>query len=264
MDFLFFGLQQLRACIFAGSFFIILFISNHLFLGPIPRYDFLFIFALLLQVLLIVLKIEDYKEALAISLFHIVGLVLELYKTNSLIGSWSYPEFAYLKIASVPLYSGFMYAAVGSYLMQSWKVLKLRFDPYPKKVFGIIICAVIYLNFFTNHWIYDIRWILISIVALAYWRTTVHFTSRKKEYKMPLVLAFTLIAFFIWLAENMATFLGAWSYPDQTDRWNWVSFNKISSWSLLVIISFIIVAIAKQKQPTISSRICEDENPPKP
>ena len=248
LDFLFFGLKELRACVFAGSFFFILFLSNHIKLGPIPRYDFLFICALILQVLMVILKFEDIGEVLAISLFHIVGLVLEIYKTNPSIGSWSYPEFGYLKIASVPIYSGFMYASVGSYIMQSWKVLKLEFDPYPQKTLGLIVCTMIYINFFTNHWIYDVRWILIVIVGITYWKTMVHFTPREREYKMPLVVAFVLIAFFIWLAENMATFLGAWSYPDQTNRWNWVSFNKISSWSLLVIISFVIVAVVKQKK----------------
>jgi len=95
---------------------------------------------------------------------------------------------------------------------------------------------------------YDVRWILLAILVIAYWKTTVHFTPRNKEYKMPLLVAFVLIGFFIWVAENMATFLGAWSYPDQTNRWSLVSVSKISSWSLLVIISFLIVAIVKQKR----------------
>lgn len=66
-----------------------------------------------------------------------------------------------------------------------------------------------------------------------------------KTYRMPLVLAFAIVGFFIWLAENIATFLGAWQYPDQHGRWELVGSGKISSWFLLVIISVIIVAQLK-------------------
>src|SRR5665213_1734021 len=47
-----FGLKEARACIFAGSFFILLFASNHIPLFGLARYDFLFISAILIQVAL--------------------------------------------------------------------------------------------------------------------------------------------------------------------------------------------------------------------
>ena len=62
---------------------------------------------------------------------------------------------------------------------------------------------------------------------------------------MPLALGFCLIALFVWLAENISTFLGAWQYPDQVHVWNVVSTNKITSWFLLVILSFVIVSSLK-------------------
>ena len=34
---------------------------------------------------------------------------------------------------------------------------------------------------------------------------------------MPLVLSFVLIGFFIWIAENIATFFSAWEYPNQSE-----------------------------------------------
>lgn len=58
-------------------------------------------------------------------------------------------------------------------------------------------------------------------------------------------LAFLLIAFFIWIAENISTYLGAWQYPDQVHVWKVVSTQKITSWFLMVIISFILVAYLK-------------------
>ena len=58
-------------------------------------------------------------------------------------------------------------------------------------------------------------------------------------------LGFILIAFFIWVAENISTYFGAWKYPDQVHAWTVVSSQKVTSWFLMVIISFIIVAYLK-------------------
>ena len=66
---------------------------------------------------------------------------------------------------------------------------------------------------------------------------------------MPVALSFALIGFFIWIAENIATFFGAWVYPMQAQHWTVVHPDKISSWTLLVIISFIIVAALKEVFP---------------
>ena len=58
---------------------------------------------------------------------------------------------------------------------------------------------------------------------------------------MPLLVGFGLIAFFIWLAENIGTFSAAWFYPHQAAGWEFVRFGKYGSWFLLMIISFILV-----------------------
>ena len=63
---------------------------------------------------------------------------------------------------------------------------------------------------------------------------------------MPIALSFVLIGFFIWIAENIATFFGAWEYPNQTEAWSLVHLGKVSSWLLLVIVSFLIVATLKR------------------
>ena len=118
-EFLIFGIKQARAVIFAGSFVLLLFLSNYIPLGGIARYDFLFLVAVLIQIVLYFSKLETKDEVKVIFLFHIIGLVLELYKTSPGVGSWSYPEDGILKIATVPLYSGFMYAAIGSYISQA-------------------------------------------------------------------------------------------------------------------------------------------------
>jgi uncharacterized membrane protein YoaT (DUF817 family) len=172
-------------------------------------------------------------------------LCLELYKTHPAIGSWSYPELGIFKIAGVPLYSGFMYAAVGSYIAQAWKSFNLRLTNHPSYRLSLILCFFIYVNFFTNHFIFDFRISLFVAIAVLYYRTDIYFTPRKKEYKMPLSVGFILIAFFVWVAENIATFYGAWKYPGQIHTWEIVSLHKITSWFLLVIICFIVVAYLK-------------------
>ncbi len=252
-----FTVKEARACLFAGLFFILLFASKYIPLFGLPRYDFLFIAAVLIQIVMIAFKLETKDEAKTILLFHIIGLVLEIYKTHPSIGSWSYPEDGYLKVFNVPLYSGFMYAAVGSYIAQAWKVLKVRLTYNPSYIATIILCFFIYLNFFTNHFIKDFRlWLIVAVFAL-YFKTKIYFTPRQREYRMPMVLGFMLISFFIWIAENLATLGGAWKYPTQVHEWHVVSFHKITSWFLLVIICFIIVSFLKhvkegKKKPSLS------------
>jgi uncharacterized membrane protein YoaT (DUF817 family) len=60
-----------------------------------------------------------------------------------------------------------------------------------------------------------------------------------------MVVSFGLIAFFVWIAENIATFLGAWKYPHQHAGWQIVHFNIITSWFLLVVVSVVIVSIIR-------------------
>lgn len=252
-EFLLFGLKQARACVFAGSFFALLFLSHHITFG-MPRYDFLFVAAVLIQIVLVITKIETWDEVKVIFLFHILGLCLEIFKTNPAIGSWSYPEFGYLKVFNVPLYSGFMYAAVGSYISQSWRVMQLRMINFPSYKLSALLSAAIYLNFFTHHFIYDFRWVLAGLVVILFSKTTVEFVVTNKKRYLPLVASFVMIAFFIWIAENISTFLGAWKYPDQLITWTTVSIHKLGSWSLLVIISFMLIAGLKHAKEDRAGR----------
>ena len=244
-EFLVFGLKEARACVFAGTFLGLLLLSRYIPLGSLPRYDFILIGALVIQVALLALRIETFAEAAVLCVFHLLGLGLELFKTHPSIGSWSYPEEAYTKFYGVPLYSGFMYAAVASYMCQAWRIMKLRLTGYPSHALSIALSAAIYVNFFTHHYLGDYRWWIMAAVLLVFARTRVHFTVVEKERTMPLVLSFLLIGFFVWVAENLATLFGAWVYPNQHKAWAIVSTSKISSWGLLVIVTFIIVADLK-------------------
>ena len=68
------------------------------------------------------------REVGVIVVFHLVGLGLELFKIS--LGSWSYPDTGFATVGDVPLYSGFMYAAVGSYVCQAGRRLDLRITGY--------------------------------------------------------------------------------------------------------------------------------------
>ncbi|MGV8995471.1 MAG: DUF817 domain-containing protein [Parvibaculaceae bacterium] len=249
-EFLVFGIKQAAACVFAGSFLFLLAISSHVVIPGLARYDFLFLGALVIQALLIATRLESPREVAVLSFFHAIGMGLELFKTSPGVHSWSYPEYSFFHLYTVPLYSGFMYAAVASYMMQAWRLQDLKVRNFPPIWLAALISIAIYANFFTNHYVQDMRWPLAALVLVAFWKTKVDFTVTRKTRTMPMVLAFFLIGFFIWVAENIATFFGGWVYPDQAQQWAIVGPNKITSWMLLVIISFIIVAGLKQVFPT--------------
>lgn len=245
-EFVWFGLLQARACVFAGSFFLVLLLSQWWPANILARYDFLCLAAVAIQLLLIWLHIETIHEVMVLAVFHALGLVLELFKTHPAIGSWSYPEPGLLKIGWVPLYSGFMYAAVASYICQAWRLFGLELRRLPPTWMSLTLAFAIYANFFVHHFWVDQRWWIMGVVVVVYLRTMVDFTVTSHRRTMPLVASFFLIGFFIWVAENLSTLGGAWVYPDQKTGWKPVGWNKITSWFLLVIVSFIIVAWLKR------------------
>ena len=261
-EFLVFGIKQAASCVFAGSFLFLLAVSSHVSIHGLARYDFLFLSAIAIQIVLIAVRLENWREVAVLSLFHLIGMGLELFKTSPNIRSWSYPEPAFFHLRTVPLYSGFMYASVASYIMQSWRLMRLKITEFPSFTLAVGLSAAIYANFFTNHYMVDLRWPLAACVLLLFRRTHVNFIVTRKERRMPLSLSFVLIGFFIWVAENIATYFGAWQYPHQKRQWAIVGPTKISSWMLLVIISFIIVAALKEIFPRQQEVFSADEGYP--
>ncbi|WP_232698969.1 DUF817 domain-containing protein [Brevibacillus daliensis] len=246
-----FTYHQAMSCLFPVGIFILLALSQIISIPGLPRYDFLLIGCLIIQGLMIYFRLESRQEILVICVFHLIGLALEIFKVH--MGSWSYPEEAYTMIAGVPLYSGFMYASVASYICQAWRRLHLSLTNWPLSFLTITLGASIYFNFFWHHFWIDVRWFLMAILFIIFWKTKVYFTLLDKRFYMPLTLSYFLIGFFIWIAENIATLLGAWQYPNQSNGWELVHISKISSWFLLIIVSFIIVAQLKHVKGHLSS-----------
>ncbi|WP_435921063.1 DUF817 domain-containing protein [Paenibacillus sp. DYY-L-2] len=239
-----FAWLQALSCIFPVIIFGTLALTKIVEVPGIHRYDLILLICLLAQAGMVVFKLETVDELKVICVFHLIGLGLELYKVH--MGSWSYPEAGWSKVFGVPLYSGFMYASVASYICQAWRRMELRMTGWPRAVYTVLLCAAIYFNFFTHHYTWDFRWVLTALLVVVFWRTKVYFSVLGRTYWMPLTVSFLLIGFFIWIAENISTFLGAWSYPDQERVWRLVHIGKISSWFLLVVISVIIVAQLKR------------------
>ena len=245
IEFLYFGIKEARACLFVGLFFAAVFAVPRAGIVGLPRYDVLLIIALAIQGWMVRAKLETLDELKAITLFHVIGFTLEVFKTSSGIKSWAYPDFAYTKLFGVPLFSGFMYAAVGSYIIQAWRLFQLRVIHHPPHWMAAVIALLIYANFFSHHYIGDYRWYLAACALGLYARSTVIFRPLDRDRKMPLLLSFVLIGFFIWLAENISTFFGIWKYPNQMGAWSTVHLGKWSSWSLLIVMTFTIVANLK-------------------
>ena len=241
----YFVAKEARACLFVALFFLAVFTVPRAGLFGVPRYDALLVIAIGIQGWMLWAKLESWDEVKAITLFHLVGFCLELFKTSAGIQSWSYPDFAYTKLFGVPLFAGFMYASVGSYIIQAWRLFDLRIRHHPPYWMGATIAVAIYANFFTHHFIGDYRWYLAACALGLYARTTVVFRPYDRDRTMPLLVAFVLIGFFIWLAENVSTFFSIWRYPDQLGAWTQVHWSKWSSWSLLVVMTFTIVANLK-------------------
>ncbi|HEV7226961.1 DUF817 domain-containing protein [Brevundimonas sp.] len=244
-EFLWFGLKQAWACLF-GGLLLALILATHLLWpddAPVARYDFLVIGALAIQAGMLAFRLETWAEARVIFLFHLAGTVMELFKTAH--GSWIYPEPSSLRIGDVPLFSGFMYAAVGSYIARVQRIFHIRVRRFPPLWSLWLLAAAIYVNFFAHHWLPDVRIALFAASALMFAPGSFSFVADRARRRMPLLLGYGLVALFIWIAENLATFARAWTYPDQDVLWRMVSLQKFGSWYLLMLVSVALVAIVR-------------------
>lgn len=249
-EFLLFGLKQAWACLFGGLMLALL-VGTFLFYpkdAALARYDFLVLAAVGIQAGLIALRLEGWKEAGVILVFHVVGTVMEVFKTHH--GSWAYPEDGLLRIGTVPLFSGFMYACVGSYMARAIRLFDIQFTRYPPVWATWLLAVGAYLNFFTDAYGVDVRWGLFALAVVLFGRALFWFRPDVAFRKMPVLLGFMLVALFIWFAENLGTAAGAWLYPSQTDGWHIVPLAKMGSWFLLMMLSFVLVTVVHR--PRIS------------
>lgn len=237
-----FTLKQGWSALFGGLLLAGLILSDRMWQAhwPLARYDALLLYALGLQALFLLTGLESWREARVILLFHITGTAMEIFKVDA--GSWAYPGDVVFKLWGVPLFSGFMYAAVGSYMARAIRVFDMRFAPYPPFWATVLLAVAIYVNFFAHHFLPDIRLALFAATVLLYLRTRVWFHIGETRYWMPLPLAAFLTSFFLWIAENVGTATRTWLYAGQTPD-EMVRLAKMGSWYLLIYVSFVTVTL---------------------
>jgi uncharacterized membrane protein YoaT (DUF817 family) len=256
-EFIRFGVKQAWACLFGGAL-LALIVVTHLWYprdAALARYDFLFLSALAIQATMLSFRLETWEEARVILLFHVVGTIMEVFKTS--VGSWVYPEASFFRIGDVPLFSGFMYAAIGSYMARAWRLFDFRFTRHPPLWTLFALALAIYANFYAHHYTVDVRYGLFVLAALLFCRTMIHYRVWEEYRQMPLLLACFLTAVFVWIAENIGTATKTWTYPHQAVGWSMVSLGKLGSWFLLLFLSYALVAIVNR--PTALAAAGDDK-----
>lgn len=202
----------------------------------LARYDALFLIALVTQGLFLLLRLETLTELRVILAFAALGLGMELFKVSA--GSWAYPEPGRLALGEVPLFVGFMYAAVGLCIVRMMRIFEMEFSPFPAPVWNLALAAAIYVNFFTMHAAPDLRYPLMALSLWAWGRTWIGFRAFGARRRMPLLLSFLCAATGVWLVENLGTLTGTWLYAGQAPG-QMVSIATLGSWYL-----FLCVALA--------------------
>ena len=240
-----FGLKQAWACVFGAAMLVLLVAARVLYPddAPLARADALVLAAVAVQIAMLALRLESLREMGVIALFHVVGTVMEVFKTA--VGSWAYEAEGFLRIGEVPLYTGFMYAAVGSYMVRVMRLFDLRFTRYPPLPATALLAAAIYANFFTHHYLPDARWVLLAATLLLYGRCVMSLRTHRLApwRRMPVIAAFLGVAGLLWIAENVGTAAGAWIYPHQRAGWELVPASKFVSWLLLMMVSVVLVTL---------------------
>lgn len=243
-----FFLANARASYF-GAFMLAVFLVTEVVSIPgVSRYDVIFLAAITYQILALVSGVEKPREFGVIFLFHVLATGMELFKTNPSIGSWTYPtaQGTIFVLYTVPLFSGFLYSSVGSYISRAFVFLNLAFERFPRYYHLWILAILIYLNFFTHHFVFDIRNFLFAYALVLFARTSISFQVYRARRRMPFLLAAFFTAFFVWIAENIGTATQIWLYPSQLVQWHPVSLSKLGSWFLLLILSFALVSIVNK------------------
>jgi uncharacterized membrane protein YoaT (DUF817 family) len=252
-EFFRFGLKQGWACLF-GGIAVALMIGTYRFYpahAPLARYDFLFLCMIAVQLALLATRLETFEEAKVVLIYHVVGTLMEIFKTS--VGSWIYPEPNFFRIMGVPLFTGFMYSCIGSYICRAWLLFDFRFSNHPPRWQLVALSLAVYANFFLDHFGVDLRLLLFATAAAMLFRTSIHFKVWRSYRSMPLLLGLLLVSLFIWLSENIGTYTRTWLYPSQQHGWSMVSFSKLGSWFLLLIISYTLVSLINAPRAMVAS-----------
>lgn len=236
--------KQLSACLFGASILILLILTSAAWRPDwiVARYDFLVVAAIAIQGAFLATRLETLNEAKVILFFHITGMVMEVFKVSA--GSWTYPEPGILKVGDVPLFTGFMYASVGSYFSRSMRLYHARLEGYPTEWLTWVLAAAIYVNFYSHHFIWDARYVLIAATLILFGRTMIAGRIAKRRFRLPLVGLVLFATLLLFVAENVGTRTGTWTYGQDTR----VALAKAGSWYLLLYVALVQVALVHRRR----------------
>ena len=87
----------------------------------------------------------------------------------------------------------------------------------------------------------DVRNVLFAWSVVIFWKTKIRFQLQQQQFQLPMLPVLLILAFIIWIAENISTFYKIWLYPSQVDAWHMVGWGKLGSWYLLLLLSLVLV-----------------------
>jgi len=246
-------LKHLWAGMFAGVLMVAMTVSTLVWQPDwaVARYDMLLLVAVATQALFFAFRLETRDEAVALLVFCALGLGMEWFNTAR--GNWSYPEGGLFTFYHVPLFVGFLYASVGICILRMIRIFEMRFAPFPPYPLALGLAVLIYVNFFTQHLIFDIRIALFIATVLLFGRTRILFTPwRGRRWWMPMLLSLFLSALGVWLSENLGTLTGTWIYDGQ-EQGEPVSIATLGSWYLFLCVALMVALLvspgATQRAP---------------
>ena len=154
------------------------------------------------------------------------------------LGDWSRKRLPF----GAPLFLGFMYASVGSYIARVIRIFDLRFAPYPPFWTTVVLAVAIYVNFFAHPFLPDIRYVLFAATVVMSARTRIWFCISHRDWWMPLPMAAFLASLALWVAKTVGTATGTRIHASQRPD-HLVSPAKIGSWYLLLYVAFVTVTV---------------------
>ena len=129
--------------------------------------------------------------------------------------------------------------SVGSYFSRSMRLFHARFQRYPPEWMTWALALAIYVNFYSHHFIWDARYVLMAATLILFGRTMIAGRNARHGFRLPLVGIVLFATFLLFVAENVGTHTGTWTYGDGTR----VALAKAGSWYLLLYVAFIQVAL---------------------
>jgi uncharacterized membrane protein YoaT (DUF817 family) len=238
---LYFCLKHARAGLFAGLFFIPFFITPTTGMLSIARDDILFGLAIGIQIWMHKTKLQSNHELKMVILFYVLGFILEYFKLKTATGIETLAHTSWSNINGVPLFVGFIYAALSSYMMQAWRLFTLRIRHYPPYWMAITLAGLSYLHFFSQH---DYVAYFTACAVGLYGPSLILFKSHSRERQAPLLLSAILIGGFIYLANSICHF-----YSLSNPISPWPNTHQSQSVFLLIIFSISIIVHSKHLKP---------------